>query len=506
MCQRPLLRIAICAGVLYWALGAACVSAQAAKDGAQPIAHPTGLAVIADPAPSGEPVSEDYLLTVGGQKVPVYSCRVSAMPFNQVWPGYQRPLDQTEIASFATWDMNAPVDIEITSRRPVKSVAIHPTARGIRSKIDGNRITFQMASPQQITVEVNGWHHALHLFANAPQADIPNAQGSCVRYFGPGVHRPGIIKLESNQTVYLAGGAVVYGAIEANGASNIKILGRGVLDTSAFNRDQAGGCVRLVNCKKAVIDGVILRDPNVWCLSAFSCSEVNISNVKLIGLWRYNADGIDICNSQDVTIRGCFVRSFDDSIVLKGLGNSTAPVRNVLVEGCVVWNDWGRALEIGAETAAPEMADIVFRDCDIIRTSDIAMDIQHGDRAAVKNVLFENIRLEVDDENWSGQIQKSRDDKFSFNAGFCPQLLVLIIVKTPYSHDAERGTIEHVVMRNCSVTGKHSPISRLQGFDVQHGIRDVTIVNLRRNGQVMRSLDEAAIHVGPHVQEVRIMP
>ena len=325
-----------------------------------------------------------------------------------------------------------------------------------------------------------------------------------MRYFGPGVHRPGKITLESNQTIYLAGGAVVYGAIEAHGASNIRILGRGILDTSGFEKHQAGGCIRLAKCQNVVIDGVILRDPNVWCLSTFFCSHVSISNVKLIGLWRYNSDGIDICNSQDVTIRDCFIRSFDDSIVIKGVSQGNDPVRKILAERCVIWNDWGRALEIGAETAAPEMADLVFRDCDIIRTTVVAMDIQHGDRAAVKDVLFENIRLEVDDVNWKCQIQNGRDDKFAFDTNFRPQLLVLEIVKTCWSHDQERGTIERVTMRDCTVTGKPLPPSRLQGFDAQHGIQGVTIANLRVNGRAIRSLSEAAIQVGPHVQNVRI--
>jgi hypothetical protein len=400
--------------------------------------------------------------------------------------------------------MSGPVDVEVLSRRPVESVAIRPAARGIRAKVDGRRISFRLASPAQITVEINGWHKALHLFASAPQAAAPNPHDPGVRYFGSGVHRPGKIKLESNQTIYLAGGAVVYGAIEADGASNLRILGRGILDTSAFTRDQAGGSIRLVKCHNVVIDGVILRDPSMWCLSAFFCSKLTISNVKLIGLWRYNSDGIDICNSQDVTIRGCFIRSFDDSIVIKGVSQGNEPVRNVLAEGCVIWNDWGRALEIGAETAAPEMTDLVFRNCDIIRAVYLAMDVQHGDRAKIKDVRFENIRLEVDDVNWVNQIQNGRNDKFSFDTHYVPQLLVLEIVKTCWSRDNQRGTLEHVTVRDCSVTGKPLPPSRLQGFDARHGVQDVTITNLRINGRVVRSLQEAAIHVGPHVRDVRI--
>ena len=47
-----------------------------------------GQIVLSWPAPEGEKLSEDYTLRVNGQTVSVYSCRVSAMPFNQVWPGY----------------------------------------------------------------------------------------------------------------------------------------------------------------------------------------------------------------------------------------------------------------------------------------------------------------------------------------------------------------------------------------------------------------------------------
>ncbi|MBP9903003.1 MAG: right-handed parallel beta-helix repeat-containing protein, partial [Verrucomicrobia bacterium] len=336
------------------------------------------------PAPKAERVCEDYSLRVNGQPVSVYSCRVSAVPLNQVWPGYQRPLDQTELAGFAHWEMARPVKVEVIAKRPFKNVVVRPGSRAIHPTVRGQRITFTLAKPGQVTVELDGPHHALHLFADPPEIDAPEPDRAGVRYFGPGSHRPGKIQLKSDETLYVAGGAVVYTAIEARGATNVSILGRGVIDTSEYERDQGGGCIRLTDCSNVKIDGVILRDPDVWCLSAFGCRNLEIANVKLIGLWRYNADGIDLCNSQEVVVRNSFVRAFDDAIVLKGIkGLDQRPVRNVRVHDNVIWCDWGRGLEIGAETAAPEFADIQFRDCDIIRTTHIAMDIQCGDRAVV---------------------------------------------------------------------------------------------------------------------------
>jgi hypothetical protein len=470
--------------------------------------------VIVYPAPAEEPLSQDYELTVGGQSVPVYLCRVSAWPINQLWPGYQRPLDQTELASFAYWDMDGPAEVEVVSHRPVEAVAIRPTARGIRPAVEGGRIRFRLEGAGPVVVEVNGWHLALHLFASPPAAPRPQGRAPEVLYFGPGVHRPGKICLESHQTVYLAGGAVVYGAVEARGASGIRILGRGILDVSGFERGKGGGAIRLSDCKDVTIEGVILRDPDVWCLSAFGCQGLNISNVKLIGLWRYNSDGIDICNCQDVVIRDCFVRAYDDDIVIKGIKGREVtyddrPVRNVLAERCVLWNDWGRALEIGAETCAPEISGVTFRDCDIIRPNLVALDIQHSDRAMVKDILFEDIRVEIDDWCPRLQMQKGPLDRYRVDPQdtFCPRLIVVEIKPTMWSKDSQRGNVRNVTFRGIRVTsGKLFSPSFVRGLDAQHTVRGVTIQDLRVNGRLIRSAQEAALSVEPFAEDVRVLP
>jgi hypothetical protein len=409
------------------------------------------------------------------------------------------------VASFAAWDMAAAAAVEVVSRRPIESVAVRPSSRGITPRVDGQRIRFTLPGPGFVTVEVNGSRHALHLFADPPAAAAPDRDDPNVRWFAPGVHDVGPMMLESNQTLYLAGGAVVYGSVEARDASSIRILGRGILDSSKLPRGRGGGSIRLTGCRDVEIDGVILRDPAMWCLSTFGCEGVRISNVKLIGLWRYNADGIDICNSRDVVIRDSFIRSYDDSIVIKGLPRQAdQPVQNVLAERCVIWNDWGRALEIGAETCAPEIADVTFRDIDIIRTNYIALDIQHGDNAAVRNITFEDIDLEIDDVNHRPTIQKGPDDRFVPDADFCPKLMVIVIRPTGWTKDTQRGTVADVTFRNIRVTGTPQPASTFDGFDDAHGVRGVSIENLSFNGRRAATLEEAGVKIGPHVEGVEM--
>ena len=47
-----------------------------------------------------EQASADYRIRLNGKQVNAFAARVSAMPFNHQWEGFQRPIEQTEMASF----------------------------------------------------------------------------------------------------------------------------------------------------------------------------------------------------------------------------------------------------------------------------------------------------------------------------------------------------------------------------------------------------------------------
>jgi hypothetical protein len=431
----------------------------------------------------------DFTVTVNGQPICVQQARVSAQPLNQVWPGYQRPLEQTELASFASWDMRGPVEVVVGSARPVREVRVRPRSSGIAPGVEGNTLRFTLARPGQFTVEVNGAHRALHLFANPPEENVPDPRDPNVRYFGPGVHCPGRITLVSHQTVYLAAGAVVYGSIVAEKADQIAVCGRGILDGGKFDRADAHGLINTFGCNQVTIEGIILRDPNMWAIVPVCCRHVHIRNVKLIGLWRYNADGIDFVNSQHGCVEDSFVRSFDDSIVFKGLPGwahfpcNLEPVTDIQVRRCVIWNDWGRALEIGAETVASEISDLRLEDCDLIHTTHVAMDVQNRDRARCHNLLFRNIRVELDDDLTRPVYQERPGQVSAVDPAerHVAALIVLEIIASAWSRDSMRGRIEEIHFKDIEVQAWRTPPSALRGFDAAHPVRNVLLENLRIN-------------------------
>jgi len=469
-------------------------------------------------------MSADYRVTVGGKPVPVYTARVSAIPLNHIWPGFpntrcERPIEQTEIASFAYWDMSGPAEVEVVSNRPVHTVAIRPAARGIKPVVKGNRISFTMPGPGYLTVEVNGFARALHLFASPLEADPPRPDAPGTRYFGPGIHRPGVMHLRSGETLYIAAGAVVHGAVLADDASDIRILGRGILDVSTLKRGQTPGAISLAGCRNVRIEGIIIRDVNRWAVVPAACRGVVISGLKLIGFWRYNADGINVVNSQDVVIENCFIRSFDDSITMKGidrkhhrfteLGRGLAldelPVRNVKVSRCVIWNDWGIAFKFGSESSAPEMTDVVFDDCDIIRTAGAAFGFSICGSALVHKVRFERIRLETHDDAQWPVVQKSLDEKYQPKRGFCPRLLTMKIEKSYWGFtDKETlGKIHDIVLKDVSVTGGPSPKSSLRGYSDESCVENIIIENLRINGTPIPDAATGGFAIGEHVKNVK---
>ena len=474
--------------------------------------------------PVPEKPSELYSITIGGEAVPANPCRVSAIPFNVVWPGHQRALEQTEEAAFLAFEADGEITLKVKTNGPLKplcadtDIAIRPLSRGIKAAVAGDTAEFTLPGPGQYTFEPGGINHALHIFVDPPK-DYGKKEGEGIIYYGPGIHDAGRIELKSNQTLYIDAGAIVYGGIIAEDAENIRIVGRGILDNSKSVRGEDGGyvadcgtplgCIKMYRCKNVLADGVIFRDSGVWTATLFNCDCVTFDNIKAIGMWRYNSDGIDFVNSANGLVQNSFLRCFDDVIVLKGLkGYDTRNVENILVRRCVTWCDWGRNLEIGAETCADEYRNIIFEDCDCIHGAHIMLDIQNGDRARVHNLIFDNIRCEYSKYQLEPIYQGSEDMKYEPKPEpFLPTLMYAHLYRGIWSKDMLFGENYDITFRNIQIIadpGLPVPPSGFVGAEEEHKTHDIKIEGLYFNGKRLETLEEARVSSGDFTENITI--
>ncbi len=479
-------------------------------------AHPSdmGMAAIADtifsafesagllrkaepvPVPTGEPVYAECRVTLDGQDAPCYTARVSAIPFNCVWPGHQRPMEQTELAPFLSFYMTAPVDVIVSVTDKPKEVTVRPLGKGVKPQIKNGMVCFTINEPGQYSVEMDGRHHNLHLFANAAaQQDAQQATYA----FAPGVHHlKERLRLKSGESLYLAPGSVVYGDVEAADAQNVRIFGGGILDGSQIDRGESDcdmqqeGLVHFTRCRGVVMEDVILRDSCMWTVTCINCTNTEFRNVKVIGMWRYNTDGFDFVNSRNVHVSDCFLRTFDDTIVLKGLclGDRTIEktnMENYLIENCVLWCDWGGAMEVGAETVCDEYVNIAWKNMDVIRTDQGAMRLHCDDRAYVHHVSYDDIRVEYSRYDQKSVYQSS--DDMVYDPGDEPahdHLLRCSLNCGLWSPDMIPGQIRDVLCRNITVYKDDevpAPECLFDGYDAQHTIERVRVENVTLNGE-----------------------
>ena len=465
-----------------------------------------------------------YIVKLNGTEVPLNTARVSAVPFNRRWPGHQRQIEQSEFINFVSFEMDGPVELEIFPKNEFQSIVIRPMTADVSYKIVDGRVRIKLKNPQYITVEPYGRSNALHIFADPYlnlniSKDDPN-----IIYFGTGSHEVGLLHLKSNQTVVIDEGAVVYGCIHAIDAKNIKIIGHGILDNShnkekilfelnAENNDKDVGnaqrlhTIQLEYCTDIQIIGITIRDSLVYNIRPIACKNLEIRNVKIIGCWRYNSDGIDSHNCQNVRISDCFIRSFDDSICVKGFDYTQDETdfyrgqecfdsfKDFLVERCVIWNDWGKCLEIGAETRAKEISHIVFKDCHIIHVTGSVLDSMNVDYADIHDIIYENITVEYDDvipEMMFQQNDAQTYADFKTDQDYAPCLISSSIMYHPeYSAGGViRGKNRTIRFSNIRLYGRQMPKIEFVGYDDAHKISDVTITQLYWNDKQITAFQE----------------
>lgn len=451
-------------------------------------------------APEGVELKKDFMVQVRTpegewEHVATYAVKVDEVKDTK---------HHVEKASLAYFDFAGEVEVSIKFLHGrIDTARVRPLSYGVIPVIKDSTLTFRLDTPRNLSVEVNGdIFHNLHLFANPIDENNP-LLGTTMKklkkrrdliYFGPGIHRLAgdTLNVPSGKTVYVAGGAVVYGCIRAVNVRDVKILGRG-----RVHPEGRGAGLSIVNSKNVLVEGLI----STQCPTGGSDS-VTIRNVKVISSYGWG-DGLNVFASNNVLFDRVFCRNSDDCTTVYGTRMGfVGGCRNITMKHSVLWADVAHPIFIGihGNVETPEILEnLNYIDIDILDHKEKQIDYQGclainaGDNNLIRNVRFENIRIE---DFRQGQLVNLR---IFYNQKYC---------KAP-----GRG-IEGILFKDIVYTGQHSEVSMIIGYDEERKIKDVCFENLVINGKRIsdgmsdkpawyKTGDMARIFVGEHVEGVK---
>jgi len=396
---------------------------------------------------------------------------------------YEIPADKKidtrhNVCSFTTFSFAGAAAVTVKRRggEPVRSAGVYPLSYGIKPEIIGpDTVRFGLDRPgRKMAVIINDdWDaHPLLVFGDELEKDVPRQGEPNVVYFGPGVHEAGQIRLESGQTLYLAGGAYVKGWVKENDLRDVRVGGRGILSAESRPGGRGG-----VNKQTMAFDGnganIVVEGLTFIQQQGFACTVRGeghvVRGVKIIGNWHPTTDGVVVGNGG--LVEDCFIKADDDSIKLYG--------SNVTVRRCVIWQmENGGVLQHGW-TRQNAAGNHVY-DMDIIRTewTTTGRDARGvissvGLNGSGGNHVFEDIRV----DGGGGRII-SMNTKRGSNA-----------------------TWSNVVIRNLTVNNWNPVEGQISGS----GIQGITFENFKLNGQYVTDPNQANLKILNGASDIRFV-
>ncbi len=294
------------------------------------------------------------------------------------------------------------IDVRVTCKFTANSVTIRPLNFGIIGVRAGNVITFTLNKPTKLSIEVNDRTNPLFFFADAP--DVPNTNATY--YYAPGtVTNIGLLKtINSGESVYIAGGAVVEGSFSlAEGSKNISIKGRGILcmgqwlwqsNDLTFLGDHS--MIKARSTSYLQMEGIILANSTGWHIPIYNGGgnlvfNNQFRNLKLIS-WNPNSDGIWV-NGKNHIVDDCFIFNNDDAIMSHSITDSK-------VSNMIIWGGpWGRVYMHSGQDTKPLSDNMTLENFNVIGKDSgnpelILANGSSGFAQTISNFTFKNWRVE----------------------------------------------------------------------------------------------------------------
>ena len=432
--------------------------------------------VIPYQAPPGLTASPDFTVKVNNTEIWVERLGGSNMPLEQQYVHYGI-LEDLNIASFSC---SGALEIKITAPGDINSFLIRPKNRGIKAKVKGRELSFTIPGPQKLYIEIDSLPH-LAIFADPPEVNPPRQGDQGVIYYGPGIHDVGQIDLQSDQTIYIAAGAVVNARVRGNNLQNVRITGRGILQ----------GNVRISGTSNLQVDGIFNRSTSGWTNTLTNCRNSSYRNVKVFSYGaRWGLDGINPVSCRNFTIDDCFMRCRDDCVAIKSM-NPNLKVDSIFVTNNVMvgWA-YSDGVTLGFELNGSPVQNVLVKNCDILYARSGGATGGHSGfsivcdgPAWVQNIRFEDIRVE---------------EQIEFKN------LELIVTPGKYYGDDPPGHIKGVYLKNISWENTEKPFI-IHGFSSDNMVEDITFDHCKVGGKILTNTSDANFKLNEFTREINFL-
>ncbi len=438
--------------------------------------------------------------------------------------GQTKDLNAEQSCSYSCFSFYGKIAVKVKSQEIIKSFKILPSSKNIQVVIEGNQLSFNLDKPEKLALVINNdYLNPLFLFADAPEQAIPDknrigtlvvkpgddmvkvkgkVKKASVVYFEPGIHNIGVaFEVYANQTIYLAGGAYLLGTIHGEMTQNVTIRGRGVLAGDKLSRQYVRNlkndkkknnyerlhyhAINMLShqnktswnayanfpgegCDNLTIEGITIASPRQFFIRATGV-PITIQNVKMVGSWPYNTDGVSTIGQANTTVFDCFFHCNDDAIYVSP--------NNANIHHCTFWQgNNGNVFQFEWGGAPYNQGGAYIHDCDVVHTGHVSEANNRmiiGSRKSgpgdIGHVYFKNINIEG--PVWS-------------------------LFRLQTNGKGNLGSIHDITLENISVNGPviHksniiSSIGRVEGEHSDSWIKDITFKNVMINGKKMTKND-----------------
>ncbi|WP_063795554.1 discoidin domain-containing protein [Paenibacillus sp. Soil750] len=440
------------------------------------------------------------------------------------------------------------IEVTALGQSSISSYNISPKKLNLSGSINGNKLTFTLSNDEYVIVKVNDSKELIiaadpsetnkpassgtgiynvqssaynadptgtALATTAIQSAINDANaytgGQGIVYVPAGVYKVGNLQLKSNVALYLEGGAVLrftgnpsdytanwhkdsqnrdvtWWIYTQNGSSNVKIYGRGTLDGNGQNAvtNNIGNNILVpIDVSNFTLDGLIIRDSASWAITPIRSNNLTFQNFKVFN--RFDAgenDGIDVMESQNVTVQHAVGAGLDDPFSTKTWDQATdisenwpgtpETLSNVTFDDVLSWT-YCYGLKVGQ--GVRQMQDGITFKNSVVYDAAVGIGIHHKyGTAEAKNITFDNIDIE--------RLSYTNDNHRTWLAFFIQN-----------GAGEGGGTVSTIAVKNITVRDQGANPGLLKGLDSSHPISGITLENIYMPGSSTSASNLAGMNI-----------